>query len=72
MKSLLPLQRLQDKKLKNKRLPLWPKLEPKRLKGLKLLFKPKFKQLLRNSKRLKQQKLLLSKLKRTESPKNKD
>lgn len=68
----LLLPRPLGKMLKSKGKLQWPKLEPKRPKELKLQLKPKFRRLLRNSKRQKPQKPLLGKLKKIELRKNKD
>jgi hypothetical protein len=58
------LQRLQDKRLKNREPLQWPKQELKRQKEPLLQFKLRYKLPLRNSKRLRLQKPQLSKLKR--------
>ena len=72
MKSPPLLLRLQDRMLRNKRLLLWLKLELKRLKGLKLQLRQKFRPPLRNSKEPRQLKPPLSKLKRIDWRKSKD
>lgn len=69
---LLQPQKLLDKRLKNKRQLQWPRQELKKLKELQQLSKPKSRQLLRNSKKPRPQRLLPSKLKRIDLKRNRD